>query len=191
MRLAPMRYKNYIWPHNPESYQVELRQQLRAHKVPFGRYALQNMGMEQRVFKGEGEFAGEGAYEEIKKLGTLLYDNSPGVLVHPVWQTARAYFVELRLRQEPRPDYVRYSFEFWEDCGHYETGLKSVQVQQPGGSQVSDGTARQAQWHTVVQGDTLWGIAIKYGLSMDTLLGLNKGIRNPNLIYPGERIRVK
>ena len=35
--------------------------------------------------------------------------------VHPLWQTANAYFVSLRLEQEPRPDYVRYSFAFWED----------------------------------------------------------------------------
>ena len=33
------------------------------------------------------------------------------------WQTASAYFVELRLEQEPRPDYVRYSFAFWEASG--------------------------------------------------------------------------
>ncbi|MFQ7855197.1 MAG: hypothetical protein ACLRIS_08780 [Flavonifractor plautii] len=43
---------------------------------------------------------GEGAYGEFKKLATVFYAGGPGLLVHPVWQTSNAYFVELSLRQE-------------------------------------------------------------------------------------------
>ena len=189
MELAPMRYKDFIWPHNPEVYQVELRQQVAAHKVPFGRYALQNMGMTQRVFKGEGEFVGPDAYEQIKKLGSLLYDNTAGVLVHPVWQTTKAYFVELCLKQEPRPDYVRYSFEFWEDRGQYEEGLQPVQ-EHTQSQEKTKNSEKQAEYYTVRRGDSLWGIAAQHGLSLSGLLEMNSGIRNPNLIYPGDQIRV-
>jgi len=40
MRLTPMRYKDYTWPHNPEVYQVECRREVAALKVPFGGYVL-------------------------------------------------------------------------------------------------------------------------------------------------------
>ena len=68
-----------------------------ARKVPFGRYHLQDLGPAQRVMRGEGEFVGEGAYGEFKKLATVFYAGGPGLLVHPVWQTSNAYFVELSL----------------------------------------------------------------------------------------------
>ena len=50
--------------------------------------------------------------------------------------------------------------------------------------------ASQAVYYTVRSGDTLSGIASKYGTTWQKLQSMN-GISNPNLIYPGQRIRVK
>ena len=58
MRLIPMRFKDYTWPYNPESYTVEYRRQIAVHKIPFGRYVMQELGTTYRVLKGEGTFAG-------------------------------------------------------------------------------------------------------------------------------------
>ncbi|MDL2225687.1 LysM peptidoglycan-binding domain-containing protein [Eubacteriales bacterium OttesenSCG-928-M02] len=43
--------------------------------------------------------------------------------------------------------------------------------------------------YTVVRGDTLWGIAQRYGTTVNDILAINN-IPNPNLIYPGQVIRV-
>lgn len=43
--------------------------------------------------------------------------------------------------------------------------------------------------YVVRAGDTLSGIASSYGMSYQTLASYN-GIRNPNLIYPGQQIRI-
>ena len=48
----------------------------------------------------------------------------------------------------------------------------------------------QAQYYTVQSGDTLSGIASKYGTTWQKLQAMN-GISNPNRIYAGQRIRVK
>lgn len=48
----------------------------------------------------------------------------------------------------------------------------------------------QAQYYTIKAGDTLSGIASKYGTTYQRLARLN-GISNPNLIYAGQTIRVK
>lgn len=37
---------------------------------------------------------------------------------------------------------------------------------------------------------TLWGIAQKYGLSLQRIEQLNPQIKNPNLIYPGQKVRI-
>ena len=133
---------------------------------------------------------GEGAYDEFKKLATVFYNEGPGILVHPVWQTANAYFVELSLSQEPRADYVKYTFTFWEEFGGHSTGTRVTTAS--GGT--TGGTAQTGstgeQWYTVVRGDTMWGIARRYGVSLTDLIALNTQIKNPNLIYPGQKVRV-
>lgn len=192
-KLCAMRYKNYIWPHNPRVYTIQYARSMAEHKVPFGRYQLQDLGPGCRVMRGEGEFVGEGAYQEFKKLASVFYSEGPGVLVHPVWQSARVYFVKLSLRQEPRADYVKYSFEFWESYEGYDTALREV-TPASGAAQGTAAAAIQEQgaaWHTVVQGESLWSIAKSCGVSLNQLIGLNPGIKNPNLILPGERVRVK
>lgn len=50
--------------------------------------------------------------------------------------------------------------------------------------------AGNAQYYTVQSGDTLSGIASRYGTSYQKIAQLN-GIGNPNLIYAGQRLRVK
>ncbi|SHK49754.1 SafA/ExsA family spore coat assembly protein [Thermocrinis minervae] len=44
--------------------------------------------------------------------------------------------------------------------------------------------------YTVQPGDTLSKIAKRYGLSLDELIKANPGIKDPNLIYPGQKIKI-
>ena len=48
----------------------------------------------------------------------------------------------------------------------------------------------QNTYYTVQRGNTLWGLAQRYNTSVANLVRMN-GIRNPNLIYPGQVIRIK
>lgn len=48
----------------------------------------------------------------------------------------------------------------------------------------------QGTYYTVKAGDTLSAIAKKYSTSVDALVKLN-GIKNPNLIYVNQKIRIK
>lgn len=47
------------------------------------------------------------------------------------------------------------------------------------------------EYYTVKAGDSMWAIANKYGMSLNSLIALNPQIENPNLIYPNQKIRVK
>jgi len=182
MILTPMRYKNYIWPHNPETYTISFERSVAAKKIPFGRYGMQDLGLTYRVMRGEGVFAGEGAYDEFKRLASVFYQGGAGVLVHPVWQTSRAYFVELELMQEPLRNYVRYRFAFWEESPQTVRLVRTTQSASASGG--------QGRYYTVVRGDTLWGIARRYGVSLSRLIAANPQIKNPNYIVVGERVRL-
>ena len=191
MELTSMRYKGYTWPHNPRVYSIDFQRPVAVHKTPFGRYQLQDLGMGHRVMEGEGEFVGPGAYEEFQRLASVFYEDGPGLLVHPLWQVANAYFVALRVEQAPRPNYVRYSFAFWEDYGLYN----GLAVRTGGGVTAGmGGTSQggsQGACHRVVQGDTLWALAGRYGVTLAELIALNPQIKNPNLIQVGEEVRVR
>lgn len=44
--------------------------------------------------------------------------------------------------------------------------------------------------HAVKDGDTLSGIAAMYGVSLDALIAANPQIKNPNLIYAGDKVTI-
>ena len=192
MLLSPMRYKGYVWPHNPRVYTIDYEREMAVHKTPFGLYQLQDLGRTNRIMGGGGGFVGEGAYAQFGQLATVFYSEGAGLLVHPLWQVSSAFFVSLRLEQEPRPDYVRYSFAFWEDNDHY-TGLavRDTQIAQEQSAGAEAAGSAEPLYHRVVQGDTLWALAGRYGISLSELVALNPQIKNPNLIRVGEEVRVR
>lgn len=54
---------------------------------------------------------------------------------------------------------------------------------------VNGGSASTRRTYTVKAGDTLSGIAAKYGTSYQVLAQIN-GIANPNVIYAGQTIKL-
>lgn len=189
MKLTPMQFKSYIWPHNPATFRVQYRRNVAVHKVPFGGFCTEDLGTLCRVMEGEGEFSGTNAYRNFRELATIFADPGPGLLVHPVCQTIPAYFVSLQLTERPLPDYVRYTFTFWENgeaatpAVHRVANVELIEKQ------------KESDLHKTVyvvrRGDTLWHIARRYGMTLADLIAQNPQIKNPNLIYPGERVNVR
>lgn len=44
--------------------------------------------------------------------------------------------------------------------------------------------------HTVVSGDTMWKLAVKYQVGVSEIISANPQIKNPDLIYPGEVLNI-
>src|SRR5690606_27985815 len=58
-------------------------------------------------------------------------------------------------------------------------------------SSKSTSSSRAQQYYIVKKGDTLSHIAKRYNTTVKNLVKLNPSIKNPNLIFPGQKIRVK
>lgn len=70
-------------------------------------------------------------------------------------------------------------------------GIANPNLIYPGQVLKIQGAAQQAtEMHTVQSGDTLSGIAQRYGTTYQQLAQIN-GIANPNLIYPGQVLRLR
>ena len=55
---------------------------------------------------------------------------------------------------------------------------------------VSGGAANGSLYYRIVAGDTLGDIANKYGTTVARLMALNPHIKNANVIYAGDFIRI-
>ena len=44
--------------------------------------------------------------------------------------------------------------------------------------------------HTVVSGDTMWKLAVRYQIGTSEIIGANPHISDPNLIYPGQVLQI-
>ena len=44
--------------------------------------------------------------------------------------------------------------------------------------------------HTIVSGDTMWKLAVKYQVGTSEIIAANPQVTNPNLIYPGQLLNV-
>ncbi len=176
--LSAMRYKDFIWPHNPRSFRVLWQRRVAVLDAPGGRFHLQELGKTCRILRGEGEFYGPEAYATFEKLIRTFQQDGPGVLVHPVWYSQTMYFTRLELTQEPRADYVAYAFEFTENRGL---------VERPLGKHLGSVAAER---YVVRPGDSFWSIAQAHSLEAEALLKLNPDISNPNLLRPGQEVVV-
>ena len=58
-----------------------------------------------------------------------------------------------------------------------------------GSSVVSAAPSQDTVMYTVQRGDTLYSIARRHGVSVWDIVSAN-GITNPNLIYPGQQLRI-
>lgn len=51
-------------------------------------------------------------------------------------------------------------------------------------------TSASAATHTVVRGDTMWKISVRYQVGLSEVKSANPQILNPELIYPGQKITI-
>ena len=178
--MLKMRYKSFTWPHNPKTYTISCERRTVVQKIPLGGFVVQDLGQTCTVMRGEGEFYGAGAYQSFQALLSVFEQKGEGVLAHPAWSCAGAWFTRLQLTQEPREDYVAYQFEFCEA----EPNTRAYEAEQ-----AADGP-NVRQYHTVESGQTLWDLSSLYGRSMTELTRLNPGIARPNNLTTGQKVRL-
>lgn len=179
--MLKMRYGNFVWPNNPRTYTLSCKRQTAVHKVPMGGFVVQDLGRNATVMQGEGEFFGAGAYETFQKLLAVFEAGGVRMLVHPIWQTAGAYFTELSLTQEPRDDYAAYRFEFCQ-------APTILLLETSAGAAAQTGGKRYCE---IASGQTLWEVCATYGLTMTELLQLNPEIEKPNTVRQGMQVRIQ
>lgn len=109
-----MRFKTFVWPDNPEIFQI------RAVRSPIYTvndtmdYSYHGLGPMCREITGSGVFCGEYAVQNYNTLQVLMANGTVGELTHPLWGTMKAFLTGLKMDMEGREGYIGYSFTFRE-----------------------------------------------------------------------------
>ena len=172
MTLAPMSYKDYVWPYNPETIKIEHAKNIGAFKVPYSGNILQNFGEKGRTVSGSGHFTGSGCADEFKKLAAVFSLSGSGQLSLPGISPFTAVFSSLTVKGVAKPNYIGYEFTFLEDLSS---------------SDESEAVTNNESY-TCKGGESLWDIAAKYGTTAEKLTELNPGIEWPCSLEKGEKV---
>ena len=109
--MSLMKFKDFTWPNNPHTYREVLSREP-LYSTQNGATSYTGMSSTHRVITGSGVFFGKNAYADFRELLDMAEENSAGTLIHPEWGSRHCYFTKLELIQEPRENFVSYSFEF-------------------------------------------------------------------------------
>lgn len=104
-------YKTFVWPHNPHTYREEYVREPKFYTEDGIQY-YGSMGPMKQKITGKGVFFGENAFETFRALAEVFSEEEAGDLDHPLWGIRHCYFTKLELTQEPKENYVSYTFEF-------------------------------------------------------------------------------
>ena len=86
------------------------------------------------------------------------------------------------VNEPPLPKRVRKYFKNYKDTSNSEY-LDEETLKE-------DSAEYQPTTYTVVSGDSLWRIAVKYEIGVAELIASNPQIKNPNLIYVGQKVNI-
>lgn len=178
--LAPMKYKGFSWPNNPRTFKVEIKRAVRSYKFPFSGFAVQDLGPEQRIVRGSGEFSGPDAYDSFKRLSEVFSLGGAGWLEHPVWEPMKVCFTKLELTQEPGEEFISYEFEFRE----YENEPAMTDYTP---SPIDED---RTKYIAAESGDTVLSIASRYNLTLSQIERLNPQITSDDVMRAGQIVRI-
>lgn len=170
MSYCTMQYKNYIWTHNPKNIEILGNRDVKENTLPYFGSVFQDYGRKKRIVKGIGEFFGSDCLSQYDTLFSLFKEGGEGFLFLPKISPFLAIFKILSLVDEPAPNVVKYSFEFWE-CISEKPKITNL-----------------FNYHIVSGNETLWDIAYLYNVKIENLLYLNKNIKSPNNLTTGEKV---
>ncbi len=112
--MNKLKFKTFTWPENPERFSIYCLREPVYVTLEDKSVAFSSMGPLKRTISGSGAFVGSNAYTNFTALAALAQQTTPGQLIHPTWGTISAYLTELTLTQEPKENYVAYTFTFRE-----------------------------------------------------------------------------
>jgi hypothetical protein len=112
--MEKLKYKNWTWPENPETFLMEAVREPEYSKAEDGSPVYQGLSALCRTITGKGIFQGASAADSFKTLLNFLEAGDAGPLIHPVWGTINACLTELKMEEGSTEQCISYTYAFRE-----------------------------------------------------------------------------
>lgn len=115
--LGKIRYKNFVFPYNPERTAFKCGRTYIQHKYPsLAGAELEDFSVDAISITGEGVFFGKGCYKAFRQLYKAYKSKKVGKVSHPIFtEVTRGLMVSLEGNVEPELNVIHYSFEIIAD----------------------------------------------------------------------------
>lgn len=115
--LGKIRYKNFVFPYNPERTVLKCGRSYIQHKYPsLAGAELEDFSVDAISITGEGVFFGKGCYKAFRQLYKTFKRKKVGKVSHPVFtEVTRGLMVNLEGHIEPETNVIHYSWEIIAD----------------------------------------------------------------------------
>ena len=171
MRNAPMRFGGMSLSHNPSKLTVTDAAGVMRLSSPGSSPDSRYIARRPRIIKGEGELYGGDCLSQYEALHEMYMLGQRGVLALPGMAPMYAYLSELGMTAEPTDDVLGYTFTFTETGGEATAVSPETSV-------------------TAGSGDSLWDVAYRYGIDIETLVALNPHIPHIGRLTAGAEVRL-
>ena len=171
MRQCRMRFNGYGWQHNPRSLKFLSEKNKTELLPPFCTSDVRTFGEKPYRIEGEGELFGEDCIEQYIRLKMMFSQAGEGLLSIEGLGSFYVTFVSLEMLAQPKDNLLSYSFAFLEKNREKNEITESI-------------------YYTANGEETLWDIAYRYSRPIEELVRLNPGLRYPDELIQGERVRV-
>lgn len=171
MRPCRMRYRGYVWRHNP--YKLSFFDEKSTAEIlpPFSSSDIRVFSEKPCVIKGEGELFGEDCVEQYNRLKALFYEHDEGILSIEDAGSFYVAFVDLSMLSEPKDNILSYAFTFRQKkCDRIPVS--------------------EERYDIAGEDETLWDIAFRCHKTVEEIIALNPQIRFFDELSEGEKVRV-
>lgn len=167
-----IRFKGYVFEHNPQTLKISSKKNISSRNVLNSMNAVTETGDNSRVITGEGNIHGENSIYKFVKLFKLKEESGSGILSLPFVKPFYAFFESLEFSADPTPELISYKFVFREDAS----------------KPLSKITAEK--FYTLEADEDLWDVSRKFNTPIETLVALNPQLKRTDDATVGMRVRI-
>lgn len=170
--FTEMKFGDYTFMHNPKTLVVKNKLRGNGAFVPYHGTYFNPVALDNTTVTGEGLITGSDCFKKLLLLIDSLNSEKSRLLSISPFPSFKAILTGLEYTLTPKENSIEIKFEF--------TSSSSAQ----------SGDTTVPSSYTAEADDTLWDIAYKYNIPVETLLSLNPIVKRPDILESGWVIKL-
>lgn len=170
---AAMRFGGISLSHNPKTLKIVRNKKINSVGLVSGLNKLSNVCEGVSKVSGTGEIYGDDCFLLYDKLLRMCLKNKAEILAVPELGAFRAVLEDISVTAEPRENFLSVAFTF----RAVNSGREPEKIM-------------PRQFYTAADGESLWDVSYKFGVTVERLAELNPHIRKILEMKEGEKVRI-